>query len=448
MLEHMAQHDRCAVFGRMGSGKTLATLSALTACRELEEAPVLILGPKRVAKKTWPDEVKNWKHLSHLEVSPVIGTATERLTALKRDVPIYTINYENLPWLYDTFGQARWPFRTIIADESTKLKSFRTRQGGKRAQALSKVAWLPQVRRFIELTGTPSPNGLLDLWGQLWFLDKGERLGRSFAAFEERWFQKPTRSSTFTSSRPVSWAQEQIHERIRDICITIDPGDYIDIPDPIRTRVNVELEGKAKSMYKAMEREMFLQIREHEIEAVHAASRTIKCLQLANGAIYLDEARTEWEPVHDAKIDALESIINEAGGTPVLVAYHFKTDLKRLLKAFPHGRVFDSNPKTEDDWNAGKIPIMFIHPASGGHGVNLQHGGNILAFFGHWWDLEQRDQVIERIGPMRQWQSGTGRHVYIYDIVCEGTVDEDVLLRHETKRSVQEVLLDAMKRRK
>lgn len=448
MLEHMAQHDRCAVFGRMGSGKTLATLSALTACRELEEAPVLILGPKRVAKKTWPDEVKNWKHLSHLEVSPVIGTATERLTALKRDVPIYTINYENLPWLYDTFGQARWPFRTIIADESTKLKSFRTRQGGKRAQALSKVAWLPQVRRFIELTGTPSPNGLLDLWGQLWFLDKGERLGRSFAAFEERWFQKPTRNSEFTTSRPVSWAQDQIHERIRDICITIDPGDYIDIPDPIRTRVNVELEGKAKSMYKAMEREMFLQIREHEIEAVHAASRTIKCLQLANGAIYLDEARTEWEPVHDAKIDALESIINEAGGTPVLVAYHFKTDLKRLLKAFPHGRVFDSNPKTEDDWNAGKIPIMFIHPASGGHGVNLQHGGNILAFFGHWWDLEQRDQVIERIGPMRQWQSGTGRHVYIYDIVCEGTVDEDVLLRHETKRSVQEVLLDAMKRRK
>lgn len=447
MLDHMAAHPRCGVFAKMGAGKTLATALAVRDADLFDEAPILVMAPKRVANKTWPDELRRWPEFAHLEVAPIIGTETQRFAALKRDVPVHTINYENLPWLVQHFGASKWKWKTIVADESTRLKNFRTRQGGKRSQALGRVAWLPIVERFIELTGTPSPNGLLDLWGQLWFLDRGDRLGRSFMAFEERWFQRPTRHSEHQKHIPVSWAQDQIQDRIRDICITIDPADYLDIPEPIHNVIKVELPAKARAMYREMEKDMFLQIREHEIEAVHAASRTIKCLQLASGAIYLNEERTLWEPVHNEKIEALQSIIEEAAGTPVLVAYHFKTDLARLQKAFPFIKVFDDNPATEDAWNEGRYPLMAIHPASGGHGSNLQWGGNILAFFGHWWDLELRQQVIERIGPMRQFQAGLDRQVYIHDIVAENTVDEDVLLRHETKRSVQDILLDAMKRK-
>ena len=447
MIAHLDAHPRAGIFAKMGAGKTLGTAVALRNADLFDETPVLVIAPKRVANKTWPDEVRRWPEFRHLDIEPVIGTATQRFAALAKDRAIYTINYENIPWLVQHYGIARWPFKTIVADESTRLKNYRTRQGGVRSQALARVAWSPKVERFIALTGTPSPNGLLDLWGQLWFLDRGERLGRSYAAFEERWFQKPVRGGEHTATRPVSWAQEEIQNRIRDICITIDPADYVDVPEPVYNRINVELPTKAARMYKQMEKEMFLQIREHEIEAVHAASRTIKCLQLANGAIYLNPERTLWEPVHEAKIEALESVIEEAAGTPVLVAYHFKTDLARLRKAFPHGVLFDDNPATETAWNEGRYPLMFIHPASGGHGSNLQWGGNILAFFGHWWDLELRQQVIERIGPMRQFQSGLDRQVYIHDIVAEGTVDEDVLLRHASKRSVQDILLDAMKRK-
>jgi SNF2 family DNA or RNA helicase len=447
MLDHLAQHERAGIFAGMGSGKTLATLVALQNVDLFDEAPVLVIAPKRVANKTWPDEVKAWPAFKHLDIAPIIGTQTERSQALARDVPIHTINYDNLPWLVDHIGLAGWRWKVIVADESTRLKNYRTTQGGKRTQALARVAWLPKVRRFIELTGTPTPNGLLDLWGPLWFLDRGERLGRSFAAYQDRWFQKPVRGGEFSVVRAVSWAQEQIQDRIRDICITIDPSDYVDVPEPIYNKITVELPTKAKGMYRQMEREMFLQIREHEIEAVHAASRTIKCLQLANGAIYLNAERTQWEPVHEAKLEALDSIIEEAAGSPVLVAYHFKTDLERLRKRYPDFATFDDNPKTEDAWNEGRYRGMFIHPASGGHGSNLQWGGRILAFYGHWWDLELRQQVIERIGPMRQMQAGLDRQVFIHDIVAENTVDEDVLLRHASKRSIQDILLEAMKRK-
>lgn len=450
MIEHLAEHPRAGIFAKMGAGKTLGTALAVSNADLLDEGPVLVMAPKRVANKTWPDEIRRWPQFSHLDIEPIIGTETERFAALGKDRAIYTINYENIPWLVKHLGIAKWKFRTLVADESTKLKNFRLKQGGQRSGQLARVAWAPQVKRFIELTGTPSPNGLLDLWGQLWFLDRGERLGRSFSAYEERWFQKPSRHSEHQKHKAVSWAQDQIQERISDICRTIDPVDYMPpgtVPEPVHNVIRVELPKKARAQYREMEKEMFLQIREHEIEAVHAASRTIKCLQLANGAIYLNEDRTLWEPIHDAKIQALEDVIEEAAGAPVLVAYHFRTDLERLRKHFPYGVVFDDNPATEDAWNEGRYPLMFIHPASGGHGSNLQWGGNILAFFGHWWDLELRQQVIERIGPMRQYQSGLDRLVYIHDIVAENTVDEDVLLRHASKREVQDILLEAMKRR-
>jgi SNF2 family DNA or RNA helicase len=449
MIAHMLDTPRCALWAGMGLGKTVSTLSALDALSMVESAPTLVLAPLRVAATTWPDEVAKWDHLSGLSVVPIIGTPGEREAALRRDAAVYTTNYENVPWLVEHFG-AKWPFRTIVADESTRLKSFRLKQGGRRAQALARVAHT-KASRFIELTGTPSPNGLQDLWGQAWFLDRGERLGHSFGAFEARWFRSVQMGSTFAAKRldPFPFAQAQIEDALRDVCLSLDAADHFDLDEPIVNDIRVELPPAARRAYEAMEDEMFLALDSGgEIEAVNAASRTIKCLQLANGAIYTDGACTAWEEIHDAKIRALEEIVEEAAGAPVLVAYHFKTDAARLMRAFPRGRMLDKDPATIRDWNAGRIPVLFAHPASAGHGLNLQDGGNILAFFGHWWDLEQYQQIVERIGPTRQAQAGHKRPVFIHHILAARTVDELVHRGRQTKRRVQDVLLEAMKARR
>lgn len=448
IIGHSLDLPRCAVWAGMGMGKTVSTLTALDALELVEPGPALVLAPLRVAASTWPDEARKWHHLRNIEVSAVVGTAAERKAALQRPASIYTTNYENLPWLVDHYGD-KWPFRKIVADESTKLKSFRLQQGAKRSAALAKVAHTKAVR-FIELTGTPSPNGLQDLWGQAWFLDKGMRLGRSFNAFKSRWFQSIQLGTDRMAVRlePLPFAREQIEAAMRDLCLSLDARDYFDISEPITNVIRVELPAKARQLYKAMEREMFLALDTgHEIEAFDAASKTIKCLQLASGAIYKEAGSDEYADVHDVKLQALESIVAEAAGMPVLVAYHFKSDLARLLKAFPQGRQLDANPQTIRDWNAGKIPVMFAHPASAGHGLNLQDGGNILVFFGHWWDLEQFQQILERIGPTRQAQAGHNRPVFVHYIVAADTVDETVMERRDSKRTVQDLLLEAMKRR-
>jgi SNF2 family DNA or RNA helicase len=439
---------RCAVYAGMGLGKTVATLTALDILEITEPGPALVLAPLRVAASTWPDEAGKWAHLTDVAVSAVVGTPEERRAALRRDATVYTTNYENLPWLIEHYGD-KWPFRKVVADESTKLKSFRLRQGAVRAQALARVAHC-KIDRFIELTGTPSPNGLQDLWGQAWFLDKGVRLGRSFEAFKSRWFQSIQIGSDRHATRldPLPFAQEQIEEKLRDLCLSLDARDYFDIDDPIVNVIRVELPTKARHLYRDMEREMFFALDcGTEVEAFNAASKTIKCLQLANGAIYTDDTCSTFSEVHDAKLQALESVIEEAAGMPVLVAYHFKSDLARLQRAFPKGRPLDADPATIRAWNAGKIPVLFAHPASAGHGLNLQDGGNILVFFSHWWDLEQFQQITERIGPTRQTQAGHNRPVFIHHIVATDTVDELVMARRESKREVQDLLLEAMKRK-
>lgn len=449
VIDHVLDVPRDAVWAGMGMGKTVSALTALDILELVEPGPSLVLAPLRVAASTWPDESTKWAHLRNVEVSAVVGTPEQRRAALKRPANVFTTNYDNLPWLIEHLGD-RWPFRKVVADESTKLKSFRLQQGGKRAHALGRVAHA-KVDRFIELTGTPSPNGLQDLWGQAWFLDKGERLGRSFGAFKSRWFQSIQVGSDRHAVRlePLPFAQQQIEDRLRDLCLSLDARDYFDISEPIVNVVRVELPAKARRLYRDMEREAFLALDcGTEIEAFNVASKTIKCLQLANGAIYTDDTATTWADVHDVKLQALESIVAEAAGMPVLVAYHFKSDLARLQRAFPQGRALDQNPQTIRDWNAGKIPLLFAHPASAGHGLNLQDGGNILAFFGHWWDLEQYQQIIERIGPTRQAQAGHDRPVFIYHIVATDTMDELVMARRESKREVQDLLLEAMKRRR
>lgn len=449
MVAHATDVPRCALWADMGLGKTLCTLTALDALMLAgEDAPTLVIAPLIVARDTWPDEARKWDHLRQIDVMPIIGSEAERLAALRYDASVFTINYENLPWLVDHLGE-RWPFRTVVADESRKLKSFRLRQGGKRTAALARVAHT-KVKRMIQLTGAPAPNGLGDLWGQAWFLDAGKRLGRTYDAFRQRWFQK---SFDGYGMDALPFAQEQIQAALADVCLRIDAADWFDLEKPIHVPRFVDLPVKARAIYREMEREMYTQIDDRSAEAFNAAARTQKCLQIANGAVYVDplvqgeehRGPKEWRELHDVKLQALESIVDEAGGSPVLVAYHFKSDLARLRKAFPQGRVL-SDPVQLREFKTGRFEVGFGHPGSMGHGVDgLQEHCHRIAFFGHWWDLDQRDQIIGRVGPVRQYQAGHKRPVYIYDIIARDTVDELVIARHETKREVQDLLLEAMK---
>lgn len=431
---------RCALWMAMGSGKTVTTLTALDELNLIEDVfPVLVLAPLRVARATWPEEPQRWDHLKHLRVSVITGTPKQRERALAKEADIYCTNFDNIGWLRKELGDA-WPFKTVVADEFTRLKSFRLRQGGSRARMLGQVAH-GEGSRFIGLTGTPAPNGVKDLWGQIWFLDKGERLGKTFSAFEQRWFRKGYDGYSLV---PYEHTQREVEEKLRDVCLTVRA---LSVDEPNVVPVYTDMIPSVRKLYTSMETEMFARIANNEVEAANAAVRTQKLLQIANGAMYVDEDG-KWETIHNAKLDALESIIEEANGAPVLVAYNFKHDLERLQARFRQGRVLDANPDTIRDWNAGRVPILFAHPASAGHGLNLADGGNILAFFGVNWNLEEHMQIIERIGPMRQKQAGYDRPVLVYPILARGTVDEVVMERLSSKRSVQEVLLEAMKSRR
>jgi SNF2 family DNA or RNA helicase len=444
IVDHVIAHPRTNLFVPMGAGKTVSTLTALDILSVVEDVfPVLVVAPLRVARSTWPDEIAKWAHLRHLTVSVITGTIQQRNKALDTDADIVCINYDNLEWLAKACGD-RWPFRTIVADEATRLKGFRTRQGTKRARALARYAH--QTPRYIGLTGTPAANGLQDLWALAWFVDKGERLGLTYKAFTDRWFQTIGTAAGFNLIKPLAHAQAEIEDKLKDICLSIDLAGHIDLKEPVVNTISVELPAKARKIYRDMEREMFAEIRKgKDIAAFSAAAKTMKCLQLANGAVYTDEAGN-WEDIHDAKLDALESIIEEASGAPVLVAYHFKSDLARLQKRFRRGRVLDAEPKTIRDWNAGKIPVLFAHPASAGHGLNLQDGGNILAFFSLNWNLEERLQIIERIGPARQAQAGHDRPVFIHNIIARDTIDELVLQRMEGKKEIVDLIMEATRR--
>jgi SNF2 family DNA or RNA helicase len=454
MIEFIHEHERCALWAGCGTGKTSGTLSALDGLYLAGETePTLVLGPLRVARDVWSDEAQRWSNLRHIEVQPIVGTPKEREAALRNtNASVFTINYEMIPWLIEKQG-GRWPYKTIVADEASRLKSFRggfrrspkgklyyQGAGGQRARALGRVAHL--VKRFIELTGTPSSNGLEDLWGQAWFLDAGQRLGRTFEAFSQRYF---TKGRDGYSLEPLPFTQETIQDLLRDICLSINPKDWYDLKEPVVNVIQVELPSKARGIYRQMEKEMFMQIENHEIEAANAAGRTMKCLQICNGFAFTDEHAKEWADVHDVKIQALESIVEENSGAPVFVAYHFVPDLARLKEAFPDALDL-STKEGLTAAKAGKGRIWLAHPASVGHGVDgLQEHCNTAVFYSQWWDLEAHDQFIERIGPMRQMQAGKDRPVFIHYLVARRTVDELVMARRETKRSVQDLLLDYMK---
>jgi hypothetical protein len=740
---------RIAVWAGMGLGKTPSTATALEDLSLTEDVyPILVIAPLRVARTTWPQEYRKWNHLKHRSVVPICGALKDRQAALRVKADVYTVNFEQIEWLVEHLGD-KWPFRTVVVDEATKLKGFRLRQGTRRAKALARVAHT-KIKRIILLTGTPSPNGLQDLWGQMWFVDKGDRLGRTYDAFKQRWFRA---SHTGFGVEATDQAQEQIQKALGDVCITIDAADWFDLKEPIVNVIKVDLPPAARVLYKNMEKQMFMDLEGSQVEALNAAAKTQKCiaegteiltdsgwkpieqfargdlawdgvewvsvyklachgyksvvdcfgvtmtpdhkvltksgwqtaedinhanacgrfdresvrlpddletrrddaneieaclmgsamrmrrdrnvyrdqfeepqqgreeilrlqapgnapgrlghpwndeasgvlyldsheisvcepigqglaqlwrsgnfrmrnmarifrrflgghgsdlrsesydreegqqrqlrtgqlsvgncsraveqssrecmdrypagpydgsasrpgvrhkvgnspsapqervacsegtrlvydlvnagprhrftvrgkdgkplivhncLQIASGAAYV-EGGPAWKKIHDEKLNALEEILEEAAGMPVLVAYHFKSDLERLLARFPQGRHLDKKPETIDAWNRGEIPIMFAHPASAGHGLNLQDGGNILVFFSISWNLEEHQQIIERNGPVRQLQAGHNRPVFHHFILAADTVDELVLERLQTKREIQDILLRAMR---
>jgi hypothetical protein len=300
------------------------------------------------------------------------------------------------------------------------------------------------VDRWVNLTGTPCTNGLKDLWGPHWYIDKGEALGRTHTAFIERWFRQGWNGY---SIEPMPHAEAEIHALLKPTCLTIDPKDYFDLRDPIVTELRIKLPERARKIYKKLERELFAELGDHgNVEAFNAAALTNKCLQLANGAVYTDHPT--WAPIHDEKIEAVRSVVNESGGMPILLAYEFKSDVARLKAAFPSA-VELRTAEGMKAFRAGDAPIGLAHPKSMGHGIDgLQEVTNILVRFGHGWNLGERLQMLERIGPMRQMQSGLDRPVFVYDIVAENTVDEDVIEAHASKTTVQQALLRAMKRRK
>lgn len=442
-LAFMHSMRRVGVWMPMGGGKTVTTLTYLAEADVIEPVfPALVLGPKRVIQSTWPDEVAKWAHTENLRVSVITGERRDREAALRVPADLYCMAYDNLDWLVTHLGDD-WPFVTVIADELTRLKGFRLRQGGKRAGALGKVAH-SKVQRFIGLTGTPAPNGIKDLWGQTWFIDAGERLGRTFSAFEQRWFYK---GYDGYSLQPREHAQSEVMERVSDIYLTVKS---LQVDEPISVPVFVDLPPAVRKAYDQVEKDLFAVLEAEgvgklEIEASNAAVRLGKCLQIASGAVFEEDGKT-WNALHDAKLEALESIAEEANGMPILVSYAYTHEAARILKRFKGARLLDDNPQTIKDWNAGKIQMLLAHPQSAGHGLNLQDGGNILVFFGMTFNLEHYMQIIERIGPLRQKQSGYDRPVYLYHILAKNTFDEVAMDRLSGKRSVQDVLLAYMQR--
>lgn len=459
MVDWLRDNKRCGLWASMGIGKGSATLFLLDMLRltgEIGAEPLLVIGPMRVARDTWPEEVAKWEQFRDYKIVPLTGGDPKaRKDRLKAKADIFTISYELTPWLVEEYLD-KWPYRIVIADESDRLKGFREKRGGvdistkkagkagQRAHALGRIAH-NLTDRWINLTGTPAPNGLKDLWGQTWYLDRGARLGRTYSAFMQRWF-KPKWSGH--GVEPMPHAEKEIHAAVRDICLTVDCKDYYDLKEPIVTTIKVKLPEKARKIYQQLEKEMFAELGDMQnIEVFNAADLTNKCRQLANGAVYTDKFHN-WSPIHDEKIEALRSILSEAGGMPLLVAYSFVSDVARLKKAFPQAVELATTAGMRS-FRAGDAPIGLAHSKSMGHGIDgLQTVTNILVRYGHDWNLGERMQMLERIGPMRQLGAGLDRNVMVYDIVASGTVDEDCIAAHVAKRTVQDALLLAAKRRK
>lgn len=441
-IDQIIQVKKIGLFLDMGLGKTITTLTAI---KELKYyrflvRKVLVIAPKKVAEGTWTREKDKWEHTKMLRVSPVLGSQTKRVRALNTPADIYIINRENVVWLVDYYKND-WPFDMVVVDESSSFKSHKA----KRFKALASMG--NHIDRMVELTGTPSPNGLDDLWAQIFLLDGGERLGKRYTQFRERYFQPDKRGADgmVYSYEAKPGTDRAILDRISDICISMKAEDYLQLPDITYHEVPVVLDPKALKAYQELEREMVLQIPEdeEEISVTSAAALSNKLLQLANGALY-DEDRQVHE-IHNCKIEAFLELIESLQGKPALVFYNYQHDRERILKALEGSKLRIrelKTPRDEDDWNNREIDILLTHPASSAYGLNLQQGGNHVIWFGLTWNYELYTQANKRLH-----RQGQQEKVIIHHLVCRGTRDEDVMYALEQKDNVQNWVMESLKAR-
>lgn len=432
-------HPYAAVILDMGMGKTATTLSAVNELMfdRFEVTKVLVIAPLRVANTVWSDEIEQWSELRHLRYSKIVGTPKQRKVALQKDADIYIVNRENLPWLVEQ-SSPYFKWDMVVIDELSSFKSWQS----KRFKAF--MAMRPYMKRIVGLTGTPSSNGLMDLFAEFKVIDGGERLGRFIGEFRSRYFEEGRRNGNIVYEYiPMDYAECQIQDKISDITISMKALDYLDMPELISTKKLVRMTEKEKEKYSQFKKEYVLsELDGLEVTAANAASLTNKLVQLSNGAVYSDDHSVV--ALHEQKLDALEDILESANGEPVLVAYWFKHDLARILGRLEKLKVKSRVLKTEEDireWNKGNVSVGLLHPAGAGHGLNLQKGGHHLVWFGLTWSLELYQQTNARL-----WRQGQeSETVVIQHIVTEGTIDEEILKALENKDAQQERLIEAVK---
>ncbi|WP_057820011.1 SNF2-related protein [Schleiferilactobacillus perolens] len=433
-VDFIINNRYCGLFLDMGLGKTLSTLTAIADLQLLEDlGKVLIVAPLAVARNTWPDEIHKWDSTKGLSYSTILGSAQQRSAALQQTTDLYITNRENVPWLVEYYGR-KWPFKTVVIDE---LSSFKSPQA-KRFKALRKVR--PLMHRVIGLTGTPAPNSLMDLWPQMYLLDRGTRLGLTIGDYRRTYFHPGMQSGYVVYNWVLNpGADKTIYDRIGDITISMQSKELLDLPPRTDNIVQVEMTPKETEQYKQLQKDYVLpELGDDGVTASNAAVLANKLLQLANGAIYDDDGKTI--KVHDHKLDALANIIDEAQGQSVLVFYQFKHDAERILKKFPQAKRLDTGSDDVHRWNAGKIPMLLAQPQSAGHGLNLQAGGHIIVWFGLTWSLEYYQQANARL--MRQGQT---QPVIVHHIITKDTIDERVMTVLQGKARGQAALLNAVK---
>lgn len=433
--EFILENTSAGLFLDMGLGKSVITLTALVDLMHdrFEVSKVLVIAPLRVANTTWLDEVLKWKHLKNLRVSRVLGSKKERTMALYKKADIYTINRENVPWLVD-FYKNDWPFDMVIIDEISSFKS----PSAKRFRALKKVRH--KIKRIVGLTGTPAPNGLLDIWSQIYLLDGGERLGRTFTGYRSRYFhpQKYVNGGIPTDYALNDDAEEKIYDKISDICISMKALEYLKMPEIIFNKVQVELSEKEMKLYRKLERDLLLPLEDSDVDAANAAVLSNKLLQMSGGTVY--DEYGDVHQIHDRKLDALEDLVEAANGKPVLIYYGFRHERDRIKERFDSGDINTSEDIAR--WNRGEMKIALCHPASAGHGLNLQEGGSTIIWFGMTWSLELYQQANARL-----WRQGQKQTVVIHHILAKDTIDHRVMMALDNKDTGQSALIEAVRAR-
>lgn len=437
-IDFIIDHPNCALYLDMGLGKSVVTLTAIQQLIDdyLEVRKVLVVAPKSVARNTWPTEAKKWDHLKSLRVSVVMGTAAQRRKAIEADADVYVVNRENLVWLVDYCDNTlvRWDFNCVVLDESSSFKNPQAR----RYKAIRRMRWL--IYRMIELTGTPSPNGLMDLWSQIELLDRGQRLGRTLTTYRSRYFTPGRHNGHVVYEwKPKPGAREAITEAISDICLSMKAEDYLDLPDLITAGTDIVLTDQERKGYDVFEREQLMQVDETEIEAVTAAALTNKLLQYSGGAVY--DSEHEWHEVGRSKLEALADLV-EAADEPVLVFYAYQHELSRILAELADWDpvVFKGEPDILERWNRREIRVLLCHPASVAFGLNMQQGGRVIVWYTPTWNLELYQQANARL-----YRQGQDRPVLLYHLVALGTMDERVMSALSGKSSIQDFVMQRIR---